>query len=286
MKREKIIRSVNWHVTMNCNYNCRFCFYKNTKGEFIDLDKAENKLKKLRSIGIDKINITGGEPLLYKKLNSLLKMAKSAGFTVSIVTNGSLLNEINISEMAEIVDWIGISVDSADERIESELGRGCGNHIENVKHVSKLINGYGIKLKINTTVTKLNYNEKLTDLVEYLAPERWKVFQVLQLKGQNDDALDLSITTEEFENFKKINGDLILKNGTKPIFESNTDMLDSYFIIGPDGNIILSQNYERSVLPFESINNINLSEIVNLENYSKRGAIYDWCDDQYHKKRT
>lgn len=283
MKQEKIIRSVNWHVTMSCNYNCRFCFYKNTKGEVIDLEKVGNKLRKLRSIGIDKINFTGGEPLLCKELGSLLKIAKSEGFIVSIVTNGSLLNEINISEMAETVDWIGISVDSADERVEKELGRGYGNHVKNVKHVSKLINEYGIKLKINTTVTKSNYNEKLTDLIESLAPERWKVFQFLLLKGQNDEALNLSITTEEFENFKKINGHLILKNGTKPIFESNDDMLDSYLIIGPDGNIILSQNYERSVIPFESIDSIDLSEIVNFEKYLKRGAIYNWQGGKDHK---
>lgn len=246
------------------------------KGEFIDLEKAENKLRKLRLIGIDKINFTGGEPLLYKRLTSLLRMAKSEGFTVSIVTNGSLLNEITISEMAEIVDWIGISIDSANEDVETKLGRGNGNHVENVKYVSKIINEYGIKLKINTTVTSLNYNEKLTDLIESLSPERWKVFQVLQLKGQNDDARDLSITKREFENFKKLNGDLILKNGTKPIFESNTDMLDSYFVIGPDGNIILSRNYERSVIPFESVESINLNEIVNFKKYRERGAVYNW----------
>ena len=273
---KKIIHSVNWHITMNCNYKCRFCFYKNMNGEFNDIDKAESKLKMLRSLGIEKINFAGGEPLLYKKLNCLLEMAKKMGFTVSIVTNASLLNERNIQELSTYVDWIGISVDSADDRIEKELGRGYGKHVEHAKEVSKLIHEYGMKLKINTTVMELNYSEDMRQFIASVSPERWKVFQFINMKGQNDDALDLAITKEKFEKFKEINGNLMLKNGTEPVFEAESDMLDSYFIIGPDGNIILSHNSKRSVLPFESINTLDFSDIVDIEKYSKRKAVYDW----------
>lgn len=245
-------------------------------GEFSDIDKAESKLKKLRSLGIEKINFAGGEPLLYKKLNYLLEISKHMGFTVSIVTNASLLDEKNIQELATYVDWVGISVDSADERIEKELGRGYGNHVEHAREVSKLVHEQGMKLKINTTVMKLNYSEDMKKLIASVAPERWKVFQFIHMKGQNDDAVDLAITKEDFEKFKEINGNLNLKNGTKPVFEADSDMLDSYFIVGPDGNIIMSRNSERSVLPFESINTLDLNDIVDINKYCERKAVYDW----------
>ena len=276
MTQNKIIRSVNWHVTMNCNYKCRFCFYKNMSGEFDDMDKAKSKLKMLKSHGIEKINFAGGEPLLYKGLNNLMKLAKNMGFTVSIVTNASLLNETNIQDFATYVDWIGISVDSADERIEKELGRGHGNHVNHIMEVVKLIHQYGIKLKINTTVMKPNYSENMKSFIESVAPDRWKVFQFIHMNGQNDDAIDLAITKEEFETFKQINGNLTLKNNTKPVFEADVDMIDSYFIIGPDGNIIISHGSKRSVIPFESINNLDFSEIVDIEKYCEREAVYDW----------
>lgn len=276
MTQNKTIRSVNWHVTMNCNYKCRFCFYKNMSGEFDDMDKAESKLKVLKSHGIEKINFAGGEPLLYKGLNDLMKLAKNMGFTVSIVTNASLLNEKNIQDFASYVDWIGISVDSADEMIGKKLGRGYGNHVKHVMEVVKLIHQYGIKLKINTTVMKPNYSENMKSFIESVAPDRWKVFQFIHMKGQNDDAIDLAITKEEFEMFKQINGNLILKSNTTPVFEADVDMIDSYFIIGPDGNIIVSHNSKRSVIPFEFINNHDLSEIVDIEKYFERKAIYDW----------
>lgn len=276
MAENKTIRSVNWHITMNCNYKCRFCFYKNMKGEFNDIDKAESMLKTLRSRGIEKINFAGGEPLLYKNLNYLLEMAKHMRFTVSIVTNASLLNKKNIQELAAYVDWVGISVDSADERIEKELGRGYGKHVEHARVVSKLVHEHDMKLKINTTVMKLNYSEDMRKFIASVSPERWKVFQFIHMKGQNDDAIDLAITKEKFEKFKEINGNLMLKNGTSPVFEANSDMLDSYLIIGTDGNIIMSRNNERSVLPFASINTLDLSDIVDIDKYCERKAVYDW----------
>ncbi len=271
-----IIRSVNWHVTMNCNYNCRFCFYKNMSGEFKDLEKARHKLETLRSKGIEKINFAGGEPLLYKNLDHLLKMAKAMGFTVSIVTNAALLNENNLRKMSGYVDWIGISVDSADEVIEKELGRGYGQHIEHVRKVCELVHEYGMKLKINTTVTRMNFSEDMKPFISSLCPDRWKVFQILHMKGQNDDALDLTLTTEEFDIFRNINDGLALRNGATPVFESAENMLESYFIIGPDGDILLSKGNQRSSIPFESLENMKITDLVDAEKYLERRGDYDW----------
>lgn len=270
------IKSVNWHVTMNCNYKCSFCFYKNMSGEFKDLEKANHKLETLKSKGIEKINFAGGEPLLYKNLNYLLKMAKDMGFTVSIVTNAALLNESKIKEMSSYVDWVGISVDSADEEIEKQLGRGNGGHVEHVRRISELVREYGMKLKINTTVTKLNCSEDMKPFISSLCPDRWKVFQMLHMKGQNDDALDLMLNRKEFDAFRTINEVLVLKTGTTPTFESADDMLNSYLIIGPDGNILLSNGNQRSSIPFESLEHRELAYLVDADKYLVRGGNYDW----------
>ncbi len=245
-------------------------------GEFKDIEKARHKLETLKAKGIEKINFAGGEPLLYKNLNHLLKMAKNMGFTVSIVTNAALLNENNLREMSEYVDWVGISVDSADEEIEKQLGRGNGNHVGHVRMVCELVHKYGMKLKINTTVTKMNYFEDMKPFISSLCPERWKVFQILHMKGQNDDALDLTLTTEEFDIFRRVNSGLVLNNGATPTFESAEDMLESYLIIGPDGNILLSKGNQRSSIPFESLENTELTNLVDADKYLLRGGDYDW----------
>jgi radical S-adenosyl methionine domain-containing protein 2 len=270
------IKSANWHLTMACNYSCRFCFYKNMKGEFMDREKARHILEVLRARGIEKINFAGGEPLLHKDLNCFLKLAKQVGFVVSIVTNGSLLNENNLREMSEYVDWVGISVDSADEEIEKQLGRGYGNHVEHVRRMCRLVHENGMGLKINTTVTRLNYSEDMRPFISSLSPARWKIFQMLAMKGQNSDALDLLLTPDEFAMFRDINKGLVLNNGAAPTFESTDDMLESYLIIGSDGNILLSKGNQRSTIPFGELDHLELTELVDVERYVERGGDYEY----------
>ncbi|MEZ4849073.1 MAG: hypothetical protein R3B93_10755 [Bacteroidia bacterium] len=45
---------------------------------------------------------------------------------------------------------------------------------------------YGFHLKINTVVHHFNYREKLSPFIEEISPQRWKIFRVLPVDGQND----------------------------------------------------------------------------------------------------
>ncbi|WP_406661871.1 hypothetical protein V7O66_04980 [Methanolobus sp. ZRKC3] len=96
------------------------------------------------------------------------------------------------------------------------------------------------------------------------------------MKGQNDDSLDLMLTKEEFDTFWKINEGMLLNNGATPTFESACEMLNSYLIIGPDGNIILSNSNQRSSIPFESLEHMELTDLVDADKYHQRGGNYDW----------
>lgn len=198
------------------------------------------------------------------------------GFVVSIVTNGSMLNENNLREMSEYVDWVGISVDSADEETEKQLGRGYGNHVEHVRMMCRLVHENKMGLKINTTVTRLNYYEDMKPFISSLSPARWKIFQMLAMKGQNNDALDLLLNDDEFEIFRNINKGLVLNNGAAPTFESTDDMLESYLIISSDGNILLSKGNQRATIPFEELDHLELTDLVDVERYVERGGDYDY----------
>jgi radical S-adenosyl methionine domain-containing protein 2 len=53
-------------------------------------------------------------------------------------------------------------------------------------------------------------------------------------------------------------------------------MLGSYFIIGPDGDILLSKGNQRSTIPFESLQHMELTDLVDADKYTGREAVYDW----------
>lgn len=277
MNSKDIIKSVNWHVTSKCNYNCKFCYMQNLNGGFADVSKARDILGKLKSIGMEKVNFVGGEPMLYPLIFDTTEMAKEMGFVVSIVTNGSYLNEHYITRLAPHVDWIGLSIDSNSEKIEKKLGRGYGNHVKHVCEISDIIHDRGIGLKVNTTVTRCTYKEDMRSLISRLNPDRWKVFQMLSITGQNDRyAGKLSIIDSEFEQFISANQEITLNGGEKPVFEHREDMIDSYFMISPSGNIIRNTGGVYAEYPLQDLERREIGSIIRAEKYVARGGCYDY----------
>ncbi|CAG1003457.1 MAG: viperin family antiviral radical SAM protein [Candidatus Methanoperedens sp.] len=274
---KECIKSANWHLTTRCNYACKFCFIKNLDSEIMDLKCAEEILVKLKDIGIEKINFVGGEPLMHPLLFEITKISKDLGFVVSLVSNGYFLNRKSIYKLSSFVDWIGLSVDSSYERVEVALGRGNGNHIKHVLEISDIIHEAGLKLKINTTVTRLNYAEDMRSLLMNLKPERWKILQILHIKGQNDPYFgDLSITDREFDYFISLNQDNAIIGEGKQVFERNNDMIDSYFMLSPGGNVMSNRNGNYSLVPFNGINKQDIMQTMSRSKYVKRGSVYAW----------
>ncbi|MBA3546792.1 MAG: hypothetical protein H0T76_09945 [Nannocystis sp.] len=80
------------------------------------------------------------------------------------------------------------------------------------------IRARGLRLKLNTVVTALNWREDMSEFVRRVAPERWKVFQVLPIGGQNDGAVDdLLIDAAQFRAF--VDRHVPLANNLAPIAE-------------------------------------------------------------------
>jgi radical S-adenosyl methionine domain-containing protein 2 len=276
MLERKGVKSVNWHITGRCNYKCKFCFSQNLDGEVKSLERAEEILQYLRRMGMEKINLVGGEPTLHPLFLDIVKLAKGLGFVVSIVSNGCYLNRDIILELSPFVDWIGLSIDSASEVIEVALGRGNGGHVKKVLELAEIVHEAGIKLKINTTVTSLNWREDMRPLIRRLKPDRWKVFQILHIKGQNDLHFnELSITDDQFNYFKSLNQEQI--EGVTPVFEGNHDMIASYFMLSPSGMVMSNiDGANRTFFPLEDINQDNISQVLDVQQYLGRAAIYPW----------
>ena len=272
--------SVNFHLWKPCNYNCRFCFA--TFGEissYLSIDDAKYLLKLLRNAGTEKINFAGGEPTLHPYINEIVAEASRLGFTVSIVTNGARLSQL-LKNHATDLDWVALSVDSASEVIQAALGRGKGNHVQNSIALFDELRQYNnIHIKLNTVITSLNYQEDMSDFIRRVRPERWKVFQVLPVDGQNDGSVeDLLISTEQFEVFVKKHLPLAAE-GFAPIIESNNLMKDSYVMINPQGEFY--SGVTGRYLYSESIIKVGVEKAMtqigwNIENFLSRGGIYAW----------
>jgi len=278
-KNQPIPLAVNFHLYKPCNYRCRFCFatYRDIQGQ-LSVEDAKRLLQLIREAGVEKLNFAGGEPTLHPQIGELVAEAHRLGFVTTLITNGACLDRLLDDHAAEI-DWIGLSVDSGDEQVQAELGRGKGGHVALSRAHAARVHALGIGLKLNTVVTALNWHEDMHVLVRQLRPMRWKVFQVLAIEGQNDgDVEPLLISAEQFESFVERHRNLHTE-GLGPIAEDNDAMTDSYAMLDPLGRFY--GNHQGRYVYSPPVLEVGVAKALSgvefeVERLVARGGLYSW----------
>lgn len=268
---------------------CKFCFatfqdVKRTilpKGHLLK-DDAIEVVHRLSAHRFQKITFAGGEPTLCPWLGELIRTAKSAGMTTMIVTNGTKLSDDFLSTNQDYLDWIAISVDSINPDTNLRIGRAvCGIKPfdkDDYMGIVDRITSYGYGLKINTVVNRLNFEEDMSEIIQYAKPQRWKIFQVLPVMGQNDATVDpFLISKEEFEYF--IARHDVLKNVTTLVPENNSAIVGSYVMVDPAGRFFDDSNgchtYSRPIVEAgceQALNDV----YHNYGKFISRGGLYEW----------
>lgn len=112
----------NYYVTYRCNAACSFCDIWERPSPYITLEEAKANLAALKRLGVKVVDFTGGEPLLHRQLDELLKECKRLGLLTTITTN-CLLYPKYANRLRGLVDMLHFSLDSP-EREEHDLSRG------------------------------------------------------------------------------------------------------------------------------------------------------------------
>ena len=117
-------------VTDRCNLRCRYCMpaegvMKTASVEIFSIKEILCVSKILSWLGIRKIRLTGGEPLLRKNLSLLIRRLKALpGIErVTLTTNGVLLKTCAAELISAGLDGINLSLDTLDEKIFTDLTR-------------------------------------------------------------------------------------------------------------------------------------------------------------------
>ena len=198
-------REINYlriSLTDNCNLRCIYCtpnlIHKNNILSFEDISKIIGVVKEL---GIKKIRLTGGEPLLRNDLNKIISKIKDTGINeIYLTTNGILLEE-KIEELKEAgLCGVNISLDTLDGEIFKKITRG-GDIQKVLRGIEKSLE-LGLKVKINSVIIK-GINEKFEDLVRLTENKNIDVrfIELMPIgEGKNYQGID---NQEIFEILKK-----------------------------------------------------------------------------------
>jgi len=283
--------SVNYFPHRQCNYSCAFCFHTTKNLSILPLDEAKRGLRMLADAGMKKLNISGGEPFLKAEfIGEIFRFCKQDLHlqSCSVVNNGSKVTEKWLDTYGEYLDVMAISCDSFDPETNVNIGRsenGTAKHIGRVFQVAEWCRKRNIKVKINSVITSLNWEEDMNASIEELAPFRWKVFQVLLLNRENTgrengslrDARKLVISDEQFQAFLKRHA------GQESLVpEDNKTMKDSYLNLDEEMRFLNCTDGEKK--PGRSLLKAGVQAALedagfDDQTFIDRGGIFDWSRD-------
>ena len=139
-------------------------------------------------------------------------------------------------------------------------------------------------MKLNTVVCKPNLQDDMTALALELRPERWKIFEVLPVEGQNDgDVDDLLLEDGEFQKWVERHA-WVADEGIQFVPESNELMRGSYAMMDALGRFYSNAGGGHEYGP--SILDVGVmvaweQNVFMQEKFDLRGGLYEWKNDNF-----
>ena len=128
------------HLTGACNLRCPRCGGGERKG-CLDTQLVCDLLQELRKGDVRAIVYTGGgEPTMHKDFSKIINYTKELGFSVGLITNGSLLTDEMMKTVVACNDWVRVSLDSHNNDTYNNNYGVTGNTFEIVcENIKRLV---------------------------------------------------------------------------------------------------------------------------------------------------
>jgi heme d1 biosynthesis radical SAM protein NirJ len=188
---------VIWNLIRRCNLTCKHCYSISADRDFpgeLNTQQVFEVMDDLKQYGVPVLILSGGEPLLRPDIFDISHRAKAMDFYVGLSTNGTMITEDNIEQIAEVgYDYVGISIDGIKQT--HDYFRRKEGAFEESLHGMRLCRDHGIKIGMRFTLTMDNAVE-LPQLLDLMRQERINKFYLSHLnyagrgnKNRKDDVV-------------------------------------------------------------------------------------------------
>ncbi|EAH4641952.1 GTP 3',8-cyclase MoaA [Campylobacter jejuni] len=176
-------RKINYlriSVTQRCNFRCLYCMPKipfdyQPKENLLSFEELFLFVKAAIDEGIEKIRITGGEPLLRKDLSIFIKMISDykSDIDLAITTNGFLLKDFAKDLKNAGLKRLNISLDTLDHKKAKTLAQK--DVLDSVlSGIDEALN-LDLKVKLNTVALKNLNDDELISLLEFAKSKKAQI---------------------------------------------------------------------------------------------------------------
>jgi GTP 3',8-cyclase len=190
------IRDLRISVTDRCNFRCTYCMPKEVfgddyvflpKDELLSFEEIERFAKLFASLGVEKLRLTGGEPLMRRDLPVLVeKLLKIEGIDdIGLTTNGVLLRQYAQPLFDAGLRRLNMSLDALDPEIFGKMnGRGIKPDfiLANIEHAQKI----GFEIKVNMVVQKGVNESEILPMAAYFK-ERGIMLRYIEFMDVGND---------------------------------------------------------------------------------------------------
>jgi cyclic pyranopterin phosphate synthase len=174
---QRPLRDLRISVTDRCNFRCPYCMPKEVFGaghaflkdpQLMSREEITRIAGAFRGLGVEKVRLTGGEPLLRPDLSELVAELKNrAGIPqVALTTNGWLLEKFAPALRSAGLDRVNVSVDSLNDETAGRMN-GLGFKVDRVLRGIDAAAAVGLPVKINCVVQRGVNDAELLILCEY-----------------------------------------------------------------------------------------------------------------------
>lgn len=220
-------------LTDKCNFRCFYCmpseninFYPNSR--LMSADEIEEIARVFVAQGVEKIRLTGGEPLIRKDADEIIYRLSQLPIELAITTNGYLLDKyLNLFQRVGLQS-INISLDTLDEEKFKNITQR--DYYYKVRSNIQKALKKGFKIKVNTVVMKGVNEEEILDFVRWSERENIHV-RFIEFMPFNGNKWDWSKVISYKEMLHSIQDSIAIEK----IEDSANDTAKNYRVKGGKG---------------------------------------------------
>jgi len=175
--RGRPLRDLRISVTDRCNFRCTYCMPKEVYGrdfqflersQLLSFDEIYRLVKIFRGHGIEKVRITGGEPLVRRQLEKLIALlAQEPDLDITLTTNASLLKQKAQALKDAGLQRVTVSLDSLDDavfRSMNDVDFPVAKVLEGIEEADRV----GLQpLKVNMVVKRGTNDQDALDMARH-----------------------------------------------------------------------------------------------------------------------
>jgi len=195
---QRPLRNLRISVTDRCNLRCSYCMPEEDyvwlpREQILDFEELSTLVDVFMDLGVDKIRLTGGEPLLRRDLPALIRLlaAKPKLRDLALTTNGVLLAEQASALQAAGLHRVTVSLDTLRPDRFAALTRRA-NHAQVLAGIAAVAPAGFTGTKLDTVVMRDVNDDELADLIEYgrTVPAEVRFIEYMDVGGATGWSMD------------------------------------------------------------------------------------------------